>query len=126
MEVGVDTAGGENALRSDETPDDGSVEEDAAIGAVELVDLVLGADVRDGAAKSPFEDCDLDDASPEGGDSLRPKHGPPWDLHILAQFQILYEIEALSHGDVAVGLEEHHGHWTARLDVTSQKFPAWI
>ena len=84
LEVGVDGARGEDALRTDETPDDGSVEEDATVGAIELVDLVLSANIRDGAAKGPFEDCNLDDASPESGDSLRHEHGTPWDLHVLA------------------------------------------
>ena len=125
MEVHVDGAGRKDALRADETPDDGSVEEDAAVRAVELVDLVLGADVHDGAAKSPLQNCDLDDTSPEGGDGLRHEHGAPWNLHVLAQLQVLGEVKALSHGDVAVRLEEHHGDWTAWLDVTSQEFPMY-
>lgn len=123
LEVGVDGAGGEDALRADETPDDGSVEEDSTVGAVELVDLVLGADVRDGAAKCPFEDCDLDDTSPDSGNSLRHEHRPPWDLHILAELQVLNKVESLSHCDVAVCFKEHHCHWTAWLNVTSQEFP---
>lgn len=45
LEVGVDGTGREDALGADETPDDGGVEEDAAVGAVEFVYLVLGADV---------------------------------------------------------------------------------
>ncbi len=124
LEVGVDGARGEDALRSDETPDDGCVEKDAAVGAVELVGLVLGANVRDGAAERPFEDGDLDDTSPNGGDGLRHEHGAPWDLHILAQFEILGEVEALCHCNVAIGLEEHHGHWATRLDVSSNEFTA--
>ena len=74
LEVSVDGSRGEDALGADETPDDGGVEEDAAVGAVELVGLVLGANVRDGAAERPFEDGDLDDAGPKGGDGLRHEH----------------------------------------------------
>ena len=84
LQVRVDGAGGEDALGADETPDDGGVEEDAAVGAVELVGLVLGADVGDGATEGPFEDGDLHDAGPEGGDGLRHEHGAPRDLHVLA------------------------------------------
>lgn len=84
LEIGVDRARREDALRADETPDDGSVEENAAVGAVELVGLMFGADIFDSAAKSPFEDCDLNDASPYSGDGLRHEHGTPWDLHVLA------------------------------------------
>ncbi len=64
LKIGVDRSRREDALRADETPDDRSVEEDAAVRAIEFVGLVLGANICDSAAKSPFEDCDLDDASP--------------------------------------------------------------
>lgn len=84
LEVGVEGARGEDALGADEAPDDGGVEEDAAVGAVELAALVLGADVCDGAAEGPFEDADLDDGGPDGGDGLRHEHGTPGDLHVLA------------------------------------------
>ena len=84
LKIGVNGARGEDALGTDETPDDGSVEKYATVGAVELIDLVLGAHIFDGAAESPLEDCDLDDASPEGGDGLRHEHGTPWNLHVLA------------------------------------------
>lgn len=123
LQVGVQGARGEDALRADEAPDDRGVEEDAPVGAVELAALVFGADVRDRAAEGPFEHPDLHDAGPDGGDGLRHEHGSPWDLHILAEFEILGEVEALSHGDVAVGLEEHHGHRTAGLDVSGYEFP---
>lgn len=84
---------------------------------------MFGADVRDRAAEGPFEDADLHDAGPDGGDGLRHEHGSPWDLHVLAEFEILGEVEALSHGDIAVGLEEHHGYRAAGLDVSSYEFP---
>jgi len=45
------------------------------------------------------------------------EHGPWWNLHVLAQFEILGEVETLSHRDVAVGFEQHHGNWAAGLDV---------
>ena len=86
LEVDVDRSRRKDALRTDETPDDGGVEKDSTVGAVELVGLVLGANICNGAAKSPLEDCDLDDASPNCGDSLRHEHGTPWYLHVLAQF----------------------------------------
>ncbi len=124
LEIGVDGARGEDALGADETPDDGGVEEDATVGAVELVGLVLGANVCDGTAKRPFEDGDLDDAGPKSGDGLRHEHGAPWDLHVLAQFEILGEVEALCHCNVAIGLEEHHGHGATWLDVSSYEFTA--
>ena len=85
---------------------------------------MFGADVGNGAAESPLKDGDLDDAGPDSGDGLGHEHGPPWNLHVLAQFQILGEVETLGHCDVAVGLEKHHGHRTARLNVSGYEFSA--
>ena len=83
LEVLIEAADGEDALGADQAPDDGGVEEDAAVGAVELVGLVFRADVGDGA-EGPFEDADLDDGGPEGGDGLGHEHGARGDLHVLA------------------------------------------
>ena len=48
-ETAVEVSGGEDALWADETPDDGGVEEDSAVGACVMVLLVFCADVLDGA-----------------------------------------------------------------------------
>ena len=84
LEVGVDGSRREDALRTDKTPDNGSVKKDTAVGAIELVGLVFGADVGNSSAESPFEDGDLDDAGPDGSDGLGHEHGTPWNLHVLA------------------------------------------
>lgn len=68
----------------------------------------------------------MDNTSPDSGDGLRHKQRPPRDFHVLAQFQILGEIKALGHCDVAIGFEKHHGYWTAWLDVSSYEFPKQI
>ena len=122
LEVLIETADGENALGADEPPDDGGVEEDAAIGTVELVGLVFGADVGDGAAESPFQNADLHNTGPEGGNGLGHEHGAGRDLHVLADFQILGEVETLSHCDVAVRLEKHHSYGTTWLYVARDEF----
>ena len=57
-------AGGEDAAGTDEAPDDGGVEEDAAVGAGEVGRLFAGADVGDGA-EGPVHDGDLDEAGPD-------------------------------------------------------------
>lgn len=123
VEVCVEGAWGEDALGADEAPDDGGVEEDAAVGAGEAVGLVLGADVFDGVGEEgPAEDGDLDEAGPDGGDGLGEEHGARGDLHVLAEFEVLGEVEALGHGYVAVGFEEHHGEGFAGLDVAGHEF----
>ena len=65
----VNLARGEDAAGADEAPDDGGVEEHAAIGAGEVGDLFRGADILDGA-EGPFHDGDLDEAGPGCCDGL--------------------------------------------------------
>lgn len=73
-----------------------------------MVGLGLGADVGD-AAESPFENGDLHEAGPEGGDYLGAEHDARSHFHVVPEFEILHEGERLRHGDVAVRFEEHHG-----------------
>ena len=63
----------------------------------------------------------MDDAGPDGGDGLGQEHRAWRNFHVLAEFEILGEVEALSHGYVAVGLEKHHSEWFAGLDVASHE-----
>lgn len=83
---------------------------------------MLGADVGNGAAEGPFEHGNLYDAGPEGGDGLGNEHAAGWDFHVLTEFEILGEVEALGHGYVAVGFEQHHGDGAAGLDVACDEF----
>jgi len=122
LEVGVQASCRENTLRADHTPYNGGVEEHTTIGTIEFVGLVLGANICDSAAESPFKHCNLYDAGPKGGDCLCHEHGTRGDFHVLAQFEVLGEVETLCHGYVAVGLEEHHGEWAAGLNVASDEF----
>ena len=39
----------------------------------------------------------------------------------LTEFQVLREVHALGHANIAVGLEQHHRHWTTGLHVTDDK-----
>ena len=83
---------------------------------------MLGADVFDGVGEEgPAEDGDLDDAGPDRGDGLADEHGSRGDLHVLSELEVLREVEALGHGDVAVGFEEHHGEGFAGLDVAGHE-----
>ena len=40
----------------------------------------------------------------------------------MTQFEILCERQSLSHCNVAVGLEQHHGKWLSGLHVTDDEF----
>lgn len=110
-EAGVDTAGGEHAVRADEAPDDGGGEEDAAAGAGEVVGLVGLADVGD-VGEGEVEDDDLDEAGEGCGDYLGEEHGPGRDFHVMAEFEVAHEGQCLGHGDVAKRLE---AEWSVRI-----------
>lgn len=43
------------------------------------------------------------------------------DLEVVTELHILDKVQSLSHGDVAEGLEEHHGDWSSRKHVTNHK-----
>ena len=118
MEVCIEGAETEDSLWADQPPDDGRIEEDATVGAVEFVGLVFGTDVGDGATECPAEDGDLYDGGPEGGDGLGHEHGTPGNFHVHAELKILGEVEALGHGNVAIRLEEHHCNRATGLDVS--------
>ena len=120
-QVAVELAGGENAGGADETPDDGGGEEDAAVGALEVVLVVGGADVFD-VSEGPVEDADLHEAGPDGGDHLAREEHARRHFHVVAEFEVGGEGQSLGHGDVAVGFEEHHGDWPARLHVADDEF----
>ena len=90
QEAAVQVARREDTLGPDETPDDGGVEEDTAVGAAVVIRLSPGADAAD-AAESPFEDGDLNEAGPDGRDDLAAEHDSRRDFHVVAEFEILNE-----------------------------------
>ena len=84
---------------------------------------MLRANFVDGTGKEgPAEDGDLDEGGPYGGDGLGEEHGARRNLHVLAKFEILGEVETLGHSDIAVGFEKHHGEGFAWLDVAGHEF----
>ena len=92
LQVGVYASWREDALRTDQAPDDGGVEKDTPIGTIEFVGLVFGTDVCDCSTKGPLKYTHLDDTGPECCNSLGHEHRAWWNLHILSQFEVLREI----------------------------------
>lgn len=76
---------GVDSLGADDAPDDGGVEEHASVGAHEVVGLMLGADVLDGA-EGPVHDANLDNGRPEAGDHLGHECDSGRDAHVVACF----------------------------------------
>lgn len=55
-----------------------------------------------------------------------PKHRTRWHLHVPAQLQILCECQSLTHSDVSISLEQHHGNGTAREHVPDDEFREYV
>lgn len=100
-EGSVEGAGAEEALRADDAPEDAAVEVHAGDGAGEAVDGFGGADFGD-VGEHPVQDADLDDARDEGGGDLDLEEEFGGDLHVVAEFEVGGELDALRGGDVAV------------------------
>lgn len=104
----VDLTLRELAGGSDDTPDDGCSAEDLRRGTdkpVWLVSVAHAVDIRE----HPRLHAELDGTSDNRRRHLRPEHGPRRDLHVVTELEVGCELQSLGHGDVAPGLEHHHG-----------------
>ena len=120
QQVVVHLASGEDALRTDQTPNDGSVEEHAAVGAGEVRGVMLIAQVADGT-KGPVEHGDLDNAGPDRGGKLAGEEHAGRHLHVVTKLQVGGKCKTLGHGDVSIRLKQHHGDGAARLHITDDE-----
>lgn len=114
-EVSVKGAFAEEAARTDDAPEDAAVKVDTRNGAGEAVDGFGRADARD-IDEHPVEDGDLGDAGDEGGGHLDGEEELGRDFHVVAEFEVGGELDALGGADVAVGDEDHVGDWAAGED----------
>lgn len=118
--VGVHLTRGEDPLWSNDTPDDGGVEEDTAVGTAEVVDLGLTADIGNGT-EGPVHDTDLNNRGPQTSNHLGGKGDTGRNLHVVTKLHVLQKEQSLQHGNVTVCLEQHHGHGASRLHVTDDE-----
>jgi len=81
-------AGREDALRTEEAPDDGCTEEGFGGGTAEVRLLLEGADVLD-VGEGEVEHCDLDEAGDRGGYDLGHEHRLGRDFHVVAAESLL-------------------------------------
>lgn len=121
MEITVEGAAGENALRTNEAEYHGGVEEDAGPGTSEVVCLAGLADTFY-VVEGPFHYSQLDNAGPESADYLREEGYALGHLEIEAKFQVLQEEMGLIHCDVAICFEQHHCERPTRLHVSDDIF----
>lgn len=77
----------------------------------------LGTDIRL-YFKEPVRRGQVDHPGNDARDDLDPEHDPGRDLHVVAQFEVLGELEGLHIGDVAVSLEGDVGDRVARHQVS--------
>lgn len=85
---------------------------DTRDGAGEAVEGFGGADVLD-VGEHPVQDTDLGDGGDERGDNLDEEHDAGGDFHVVPEFEVGCEFDALRGGDVAVGDKDHIGDGTA-------------
>jgi len=79
---------------ADYTPEDAAVEVDPCERAGEAAYGVRGADAGD-VGEHPVQDADLRDGGDNGGDHLYGEEGAGWDFHVVAEFEVGREFDAL-------------------------------
>lgn len=72
-------------------------------------------------AKGPVHDDNLHDCRPHRGDELRGEHDTRGHFHVMSELQILSKVQGLSHGNIAIILEHHHGKGPARHHITNDE-----
>ena len=110
----------ELALGTNNTPDDRRSSEDLSGVADEPGGLFRRAHARD-VGKHPGLNAKLNGARNDCGNDLTDEHETRWDLHVVAELHVGSEGQSLRHGDVAVGLEQHHGQWATGQPVTDDQ-----
>lgn len=70
----------------------------------------------------PFEHGDLDYGRPNGRNKLASEHCPRWNFDVAAEFHVFCIIQCLCHGDISVGLEQHHRVGPSWLHVSNNEF----
>lgn len=111
----------EESSRANGTPDNRGCVEDAATGTRIAVLLIIRADVGD-MTKGPVHNDNLHDCRPHRGEKLRGEHDTRGHFHVVAELQILSKVQGLSHGNITIILEHHHGNWPARHHITNDEF----
>lgn len=114
-ESAVDGRGAEELVRADDAPEDRPVEVHAGNGAGEAVDSLGGAEPLY-VCEHPVEHADLGDGRDERGDNLHGEEDAWRNLHVVAEFEVGSELDALRRRDVAVRDEDHVGDGAARED----------
>lgn len=111
----VRRVGTEEFARTDDTPEDTSVEMDASERTCEAVGGFLGADFGH-VGEHPIQDANLGYGGNNGGDHLNYEEDSWRDFHIVAELKVRGEFYALCGRYVAVCYEDHVCHWAAGKD----------
>lgn len=121
LQITVHCVSREEMLGADSTPDDARVVERLDVRAGEEAGGLVGANVLDGA-HSPLDGGQLAQTRPDGGNELGGEHRSLRDMHVVAELEILAEVQRLRHDDVSEGLEHHHSDGVAGLNVSDDEF----
>jgi len=117
----IDLSLGELPSRANDTPDDTGSTEDLSRWADESIPLV-GVTHVGNVREHPGLDTELYGSGNDGGDNLRPEHGPGRDLHIVTDLEVSGKLQCLGHCNITPSLEHHHGDRSARKGITDDEF----
>lgn len=112
-------------LRSDGAPDDRGVVEGLDVVAGKEVGRFSRADALD-AAQRPLHGSQLAEARPHCCHKLSREHRSLRHVHVVAELEVLAEVQRLCHGDVSHRLEHHHGDRVSRLQVSDDELREYI
>lgn len=125
LQVLVDGISGEQVLRPNGTPDDRGVVERLDVRAGKVAGSCRSANAFDGA-KCPLHRSELTETRPDGCNGLRGEQRALWNVHVVAELQVLTEVQCLSHDNVAKRLEHHHGDGVAGLKITDDELGKYV
>lgn len=110
-----------HALGTDGAPYLGSGVGDFRTSAGETLFVRRGTEIRD-VAHHPAQNTHLRHGSEDCGVYLPEKEDAGWDLHVLAELEVLSEIHSVLHAVVAVTLDHHVGDGLSGEGVSSDEF----
>jgi len=113
------------ALRANDTPDDGGRAKHLGIRTDKAIRLGSRAHAFD-VGEHPGLNAELSCPRYNDCEDLAPEHNTGRQLHIMAELEVRSKLQGLIHGDIAPGLEHHHGDGFARESVADDEFANYV
>lgn len=102
------------------TDDNGCRTEHDGRWTSEAVSLMGGAEVLDVGEHPPLY-AELHCSANDSRYDLTPEYRTRWDLHIVAQLEVIRETKCLGHGNIGPRLEHHHRNRATGEDISDNQ-----